>query len=988
MITQFIPAPLVKDCSKIQLFRDSEDPYVFYYLNSFPKISIDKDTGKPMFDYIVTGIRLQEEDALGAQQGHLVMTVDLSIDPYKEMPIVQKAVVEHIQNSDFKNFVKLWYPKYDFNKTAISSRRYKGRSNYGVYFEEKSVGNLRQVIIRPIDFKSGTASLNLISADLQGNFIHETKPTLFGDCNATFAYNLGTQESQKLLNVLMPEKKNEPLVNISATVKYELKFNAIARFSATAKINYKGIYGEFQDILKSYNKLEETNPKYKVFKTRNGFGVGVYSNGEDLYISKESLRNYLNSSNETTQNIIIDIKDVTENTDTDQYEKLILSALESQLANKVCEKLFEKVESLRPNDIQVPAHDINTTGSTTEKSDGKDNILNSVNNACYRLRREDEVQTTNFNYISSTSENEISIQKDTLIEVEKNPQTSLELLLNNYPIESMVHMFDSSLPYYQEMVVPVKVEDTNFEGDIAMISVRVIYKDKKGAVKLNKVFDFDKDAPSTKYFRVNMERNDKHELIDTFYYQTRIRYNGYDVYEKNMNEDAKWTPIKEAKGNGESIYVPYSDILNLCVECEAGDVAWDVIEKLVVEFKYKDAPEQSGATKEMLLTPDNPKDTWNCYMYKGTDAYQYKIHYFYQDGTDDWSQVFEGTSKNRKLVVNDKLSGLFSTKFDIKFQKSVERVRIIVRCQGKEEDSGWIYQADEWTWKTRLKEDRTMSYQYKYQYYLVNGDNSEKETEWTAPIPMSTESNGQRVEVKLEVNQISLRIDGESIDWNKWKKVYIYFKYDDDANNLHYDDKNIPPLKLNSSNFEEEVIIPVIDNDIRPTFYAEYIPIVGEDIIPSDVVTAKTINVLPNHAPPKQDLSSSVSSATVSPSVTTASGASPVNTPEPELHEPVAKDLCLTFSTKTMDWNKWMCLYIHIEYNDDVNDIHINEKSIPPLKMKQGDDDKSVSFQIKDPNIRPSIIVDYVSMDEIITTDATPVSDPMVVLPDAAPPKE
>ena len=280
-----------------------------------------------------------------------------------------------------------------------------------------------------------------------------------------------------------------------------------------------------------------------------------------------------------------------------------------------------------------------------------------------------------------------------------------------------------------------------------------------------------------------------------------------------------------------------------------------------------------------------------------------------------------------------------------------------------------------------------MTYQYKYQYCLVNSDGSVKETDWTVPIPMNTESNQQTVSINLQINKISMIIDGESIDWKKWSRVYLHFKYDDDANKLHYDDENITPIKLNESKNEVTVVLPVVDNTIRPTFYAEYVPVSGEDVIPSDVVTAGKIILLPNNAPPKRDLSSSVIADTSE--TITASGSSPVTPPEPEHPEQVAKDLCLTFSTKTMDWDKWKRVYIHIMYDDNANDIHINENNMPPLKMKQGDDDKSVTFQIKDPGIQPLITVDYLSPEGVtITTDATPVTGPIVVLPDAAPPKE
>ena len=89
-----------------------------------------------------------------------------------------------------------------------------------------------------------------------------------------------------------------------------------------------------------------------------------------------------------------------------------------------------------------------------------------------------------------------------------------------------------------------------------------------------------------------------------------------------------------------------------------------------------------------------------------------------------------------------------------------------------------------------------------------------------------------------------------------------------------------------------------------------------------------------------------------------------------------------------MDWDKWMRLYIHIKYDDEENNIHIDDNNQPMIKMKSGSDDQIVTIQIKNPEIKPLITIDYMSQTgDLITTDPTPVSGPLVILPDAVPPK-
>ena len=844
MITQSIQPPAVEKYTNIALYRDNEDPYIFYYLNNQPRISVDKTTGLPKFNFMIIGIKKSGADG-DTQSGHLTMTVDLSLTD-TEMKYVIYTVTQYVQNPNFKELVKNDYPKYDFDKTAIKTVE-KISNRFTTRFEVKSVGNPRQVVVKPIDFESGTASLSLISSDYEGNFTFETKPSLFGDCYASFIVNFNSQQAQKLYNLLISEQKKGPIVNLMASVRYELSFKTVMPFLATGSIKYESIYEEIHNFCK-YNtgSAIKESPKYKYImyripglKTPIKTNLVACTNGKDLYISKEGLDNYLRNSFNAKEILDISIKNYDQNTNSEQYEQLILNALSSHIADQVCDKLFEKVAPLNPSDIQLSAPDVDMKDS---------NELNLSYDFSYRLRDR--------NQISFQDNKGIRIEKYSIGKDFKNPQTSLEVLLNNFNIESLVQTFDSSDAYFKEMVIPVKIDKTNFGGDIAMISVRVIYKDKKGAVKLNQVLNFDEDDPSPKNIKVNLERNDKHELIDTFYYQTRITYRGFDVYEKNVPDNAKWTPIKEARGFGEGIYIPYRDLRNLCVECEAGDVAWDdVIEKLVVEFKYKDAPDKDGATKEMKLTRDNPKDTWNCFMYKDSDTYQYRIHYFYQDGTDDWSQVFEATPTTGKLIVNDKLTGIFRRTFQrTNTTNAVEKIRVFVKCQGKEECSDWLYKDDQWVWERRLKEDGTITYQYKYQYYYANGDDSEYETDWTAPIPMNSESDSQYININLNIDQIKLTIDGSAIDWNKWHRVYLHIKYDDDANNKHYNDENFPPIRLDSSNCVNDInlLLTVVDKSIRPKIYVEYIPIDGPNIISSDVVTANPLVILPHNAPPKE----------------------------------------------------------------------------------------------------------------------------------------
>ena len=160
----------------------------------------------------------------------------------------------------------------------------------------------------------------------------------------------------------------------------------------------------------------------------------------------------------------------------------------------------------------------------------------------------------------------------------------------------------------------------------------------------------------------------------------------------------------------------------------------------------------------------------------------------------------------------------------------------------------------------------------------------------------------------------------------------------------------------------------------------------GDEVITSDEATANKIVILPNNAPPKVN----PAAATVDPKPTSSetvpeTASTPEAAPEPE---PVVKDLSLTFSAASMDWNKWMSVYIHVKYDDDANDIHVSDQTMPTIKLKQGAEEKNFTFQVKNPAIQPCITADYMTTEgEILSSDPTPVTGPVVALPTDVPPK-
>lgn len=823
MITQFIPAPKVEHHDHIALYRDHEDPFTFYYLNGHPRVQMDPITKRPKFSFILYARAIDKQNSgKEIQGGRLVMVTDLHVTE-NEMELIKKTVDNYVNNENFDKGNKPFYPNYNFS--------IKGQPK-----------------ICPITFIDGKATFNLISADTNDKYITEYKPNLFGNCATTFAANYKAHESQILHDVITEGVKKGGVANMAATVNYEMKYNSIVPFRAHAKVHTGVIFSDFKDLMQKHAGVDARYYGEWQFpsdmKGTSNYGR-FYSNGVNLYVSKEDLDNYIHSSLTKGNTLELTIDDYDGTGKNKELEDLVINMIKDHVADEVSSKMFDKIDPLDPSLIKNP-HDIDHKMSQKAKDGEKTTPQKlGIYDISYKLKN-------NFN-ISSSNDIEITINKNQVRETPCYPSSSLEVVLDNKYNDSLVTEVNASDIYYQKMTIPIKVDVANFEKDILQISVKVKYEAEK--TKREETFTFDSKNSDTQFFEVVMERDKEGKLIDDFIYRTKITYRGYDVYGSGRGDN--YSEPKHQTGYNEPITITYVDIRNLNVQCRAGDVAWDIIDKLDVEFKYRDAPEKKGATKLMTLTKDNPSDMWNCYMYSGNGYYTYRIHYFYNDGTEDWSEIMESSVTN--LVVNDKLAGKFTKKFDIQFDKPVSQIRVIVEFQGEEYKSEWFKANGEWDWIVRPKEDKDKKYRYMYEYYLEDEAFS-KTSSWTSYKQMNAEANNSTEKIKLEIKEkpkidsiaTGLIINASKLDWEKWACVYLYVKYDDDANNLHYDEYNLPPIELTQNDSKKNVPITIKDKSIRPRLFAKYLANSGE-VVESDEVTAKdNLIFLPGSVPPKE----------------------------------------------------------------------------------------------------------------------------------------
>lgn len=815
MITRFIPGPVLtnnKQYSHIAIYRDSENPYVFYYINGLPRVQIDPQDGLPKLRFTLFGRNVEKENE-EVQEGRLVMTVDLGITNAEKAELLN--IVGNYLNSSFRNDIKNYYPNY------------KGASY-----------NRNSIILRPVDFNEGEVYFNVIEGRNSENKASiKTAPNLFGNCSATFADSFDAQNSQILYDLLMRKLNNVNVGDLMATVVYNLKYDAQVPFKAKASVDTARIYELFQDENQKHSGVDATYlGSYYVPE------VGYfYSHGAELYASKESIDNFLRNRCSITSNIKIEIDNKSKDDVGADYEQLLTEMVSTRAQDGICDQLFDKVEAVNPQ-AQGTKYDV----GNNDPDDPNGKKLPGLYDVCYRLKNKSE--------ISTDQHWGIEINKNTTCVVQVNPQANLMVMINPQNINKLVAKIDASEAWFQKLSVPVHVSASNFVKDIIEIDVNVIYDEKEGpndtvGKRKTRAFQFNKDKKDPQYFNVLMMRDSNGQLLDRFYYQTRIVYEHPDPQYDSLPDDQQYTPLTCVRGIGKGITIGNKEIRNLQVTCKAGDVDWDSIDKIIVKFTYRDDPNRENSRKTIELKKDTPSDTWNCYMYKGNSNYTYEVRYIYKDGTESAPKVFKDSSG--MVAINDNLSGTCSATFYVNFdKKAVKRVKVIAKCQGKEYESNWFEQSDSWEWQFRLKEDQKKTYQYMYRYELSNGDGQTEHSEWSEPFSVQPGIHESH-EIKVDAKGQNVRIIAKAVDWSQWDEVDVYLKYDDDKNNVHFEEDLIV---LNSQTDSHTSSIPIMDKSIRPTIQVTYVNYNG-NMATSDTVSVPEsgLIVLPASAPPKAE---------------------------------------------------------------------------------------------------------------------------------------
>ena len=257
-----------------------------------------------------------------------------------------------------------------------------------------------------------------------------------------------------------------------------------------------------------------------------------------------------------------------------------------------------------------------------------------------------------------------------------------------------------------------------------------------------------------------------------------------------------------------------------------------------------------------------------------------------------------------------------------------------------------------------------------YEYYLVN-DSERKSSEWSKEKTWAPKSNIQYESIKLETNDISVELDADGVNWDVWKKVYVYF---------YYTINKMRPVILTESDAVKSIDLAIKDTSIKPTIKAQFVTYNGQDIM-SDEIECQEVIIVSSTLEPKKDVIAELLKNNASSSFEAKE--------ETKSAPPVKKEINLTIKGASIDWEKWYKITVCVLYDDNKNNIHYNENSIAPIKFSEKmHEDKNVILEIEDSNIQPRVIVTYLSLSgNRVSSGEVTVNSDIVELPNDAPPQ-
>lgn len=466
------------------------------------------------------------------------------------------------------------------------------------------------------------------------------------------------------------------------------------------------------------------------------------------------------------------------------------------------ESIVREIQQKSPDLLTINWEDWGIPPGETKVDDIKDKLQqmvmeNVVNQITDRFCKQFEVQQKDGmerqvefiqypeGYIPPPIEFRLAYSQNTRFKI--YPQSSLIACLTESERKELVRIVDVGSPLLQVMEVPVYT-NADFDGDrIANITVNMKYR--QFDTLTNTWIEQSADPPfvfrtgkEVFTFRTRLARNTQGQLIDKYDATAKVNYIG----------TASSPPQIELPGiTDRALTFSYDRLGYIKVHVTAGQVDWTQIAGVTINFEYPPtAGRESDGEGQVSLSAAQPQGNWSCSKRGNTsNTYKYTVSYHYKPPRQpDRDPPPANFTEAESLIINDNLVGRISKTFSVVMDpQSVELVTVKVRYRSSakapyEQEQKEFTSSGSWEYTRILDSDDLTTIEYSYDIVYSQDQVIESSPQWC---PVADEDVPPPIKAKRY--KLTIRADGDGLDWSKWRKATVSLNYKDSAHDYEVD---------------------------------------------------------------------------------------------------------------------------------------------------------------------------------------------------------
>lgn len=751
--------------SYVDIFRDHADPQQFYLLPDRPRIAVDAQSGLPLFNFTLfsRNIEIAYASATAGQPVESQLgAMNLTVD--LSVPEPDLALIrQHL--------------------ATVLQAEIARPSAYNKLFKVATTAAAPKVGY--VDtWLNGTVRLAMLEdlgTTFKRNSSKETHPTLRGTNAAALWATFGTEGAQLLWRTLRPER-GEPggQANASgasvlqANIVYELEgFGRVPALRVTVHADGSTVYRELRTRMQVTERVNGSTWSYPQLS---------------------------NLTKSLVDSRVIDVKwddwgipssDPEVNEIKDQLQQTVMGII----TNQIMSLFFKQYElkGLRDEDL----------GTTFTHS------LGGKPGSRLWLNEFKEEMVSNIDFTLEMAQN---------AKFKVNPQVSLLTQLTPAQLDQLVRIVDVGSPEIRVMEVQV-FTNADFAADrIANITTTLVYRQfdtlVNDWVETSSSFVFRK-GDETFVFRTRLARDREGRLLDVYDAKAQINYVGTSQAP---------APIELRNISDRALTFSYDRLGYVKVEVKAGDIDWNEIADVFVDFVYEPAASEPDAKGTVRLTQTTDKGQWTTSKHGRTsNRYTYTVRTKYKDGREASERA--RADDRGSLLVHDTLAGKLRRTFNVALDpNTVTNLALRVRYEDPPnppvEDRNVFASTGSWDYVRALRQGAPTTVKYAYDVQYQDGEF--ESFPWK---PLAADDALPLISARRF--RFSIPIDAGGLDWSRWRVAIVEVTYRDERHNFVLESD---PIRLTENEPMKAVAVLAFDNQKRDfAFRATLVPKDGSD---------------------------------------------------------------------------------------------------------------------------------------------------------------